>query len=168
MNISIIVAMDENGGIGKDNKLPWHLPEDLKRFKQITTGHAVAMGRKTFESIGKPLPNRTNIVLTRDNEFKAEGCFIAHTIEDAIRIAKSSGAQELFCIGGANVYDQFLSIADYIYVTQVVGTFDVDTYFIERPFKEKVESMSFEEVFPDEKNMYRMRFFKLCIKRDIY
>ncbi|GAA3412679.1 dihydrofolate reductase [Paenibacillus hodogayensis] len=126
--VSMIVAMDRNRLIGADNRLPWRLPADMAFFKQTTMGHPVLMGRKTYESIGKPLPGRLNIVLTRDPNFSAEGCEIARTVDEALRIA---GDRELFVIGGAQVYELFAPIAMKLYVTQVEGDFAGDTHFQE-------------------------------------
>lgn len=124
--LSIIAAIGDNRELGKDNKLLWHIPEDLKRFKTLTAGHTVIMGRKTYESIGKPLPNRTNIVITKDNTFTAPGCIITHSLEEAI---KQSSDTETFIIGGASIYQQAIDRADKLYLTKVKGTFDADTYF---------------------------------------
>lgn len=127
--ISIIAAMDENRGIGRGNKLLWHIPEDLKRFRELTRGHPVIMGRTTFESIGKSLPERTNIIVTRDTTYKAEGCLITHSLEDAIKLAKEKDRHELFIIGGGQIYAQALPSADKLYVTLVQGRYGADTFF---------------------------------------
>jgi dihydrofolate reductase len=124
--VSIIAAIGDNRELGKNNALLWHIPQDLKRFKTLTTGHTVIMGRKTYESIGKSLPNRTNIIITKDKEFTAPGCIIAHSLDEAIQ--KSQDA-EIFIIGGASVYQQAIDKADKLYLTKVKGTFDADTYF---------------------------------------
>ncbi|MEK7617825.1 MAG: dihydrofolate reductase [Patescibacteria group bacterium] len=130
--ISLIVAIAKNRAIGKDNKLLWYLPEDLKRFKKLTTGHAIIMGRKTFESIGKPLPNRTNIIVTRDPVYKAEGCFVAHSVEEAIYKAQSFEKNEIFIIGGGQIFEQALGLADKLYVTIVEKEYhDADSFFPE-------------------------------------
>jgi dihydrofolate reductase len=130
MKISIITAVSDNGIIGKDGKLPWVLPTDLKRFKEITTGHHIIMGRKTYESIGKPLPNRTNIVLTRNEKFKvAKDAKLVHSLDVALNIAKSAGETECFIIGGEHLYAQALPITDRIYMTTVHQEFDGDAKF---------------------------------------
>lgn|SRR3989338_4176521 len=137
MTISLIAAIDRNRVIGKDNSLPWKLPADMKRFKELTKGKPVIMGRATFESIGKPLPNRINIILTRDKNFKAEGCVVVHSVGDALKAAK--GHEEIMVIGGANVYSQFINIADKMYLTFIEGEFEGDAYFpeyVERKWKE--------------------------------
>src|SRR3989344_9590639 len=127
--ISLIVAIDSRGGIGKDNTIPLHISEDLKRFKKLTTGHPVIMGRKTFESIleyiGKPLPNRVNIVVTQNPDFKKEGIVISNSLEDAINKAKKSENREIFIIGGAHVFREVLEkgIVNRIYLTKVEGDF---------------------------------------------
>ncbi len=126
MRISIIVAMDANGVIGRDNALPWRLPEDLKRFKQLTMGHALVMGRRTFESIGRPLPGRKNIVVTRRRDFHPVGAVVAHSLDEALAAANGD---EVFIAGGGEVYRQALPLADRMYVTAVEGTHEGDTFF---------------------------------------
>src|SRR5690242_6914236 len=109
MKISLVVAMSENRVIGVDNHLPWHIPEDLKRFKKITSGHPIIMGRKTFESIGKPLPNRTNIIISRNKDYRAEGTITCHSLADAIHWASQApGNEEIFIIGGGEIFQQAL------------------------------------------------------------
>lgn len=132
MKISIIVAMAENRAIGYKNKLPWgRLPEDLKRFKEITLGHAIIMGRKTFESIGRALPGRKNIVITSDRNYalKAPGCTVTFSVDDAIEKAKSFSSDEIFVIGGAEIYKQFLPMAEKIYLTLVHKEWPGDAFF---------------------------------------
>ena len=159
--ISIIVALDKNRGIGKNNKIPWHIPEDLKHFKEITMGHPVIMGRKTFESIGRPLPDRTNIVVTRDVNFKAPGCTIVHSLDEAINKAKEI-VEEIFIIGGAEIFRQSIDKADKLYVTIIDKEFDVDTYFpdYEQKFmkvaevKQSNNDFSFQYIVLKRKNTY--------------
>jgi dihydrofolate reductase len=128
--ISIIVAIADNNAIGKDNKLLWHLPEDLKRFKRITLGHSVIMGKQTFYSLPRrPLQDRTNIVLTTNTAEFIDGCQMAHSIEDVINLCHEN--TENFIIGGASVYKQFLTIAQKLYITKVHASFDADTFFPE-------------------------------------
>ncbi len=129
MIVSLIVAIDENWGIGKDNRLPWHIPSDLRRFQQLTMGHHIIMGRKTYESIGKNLPGRQTIVLTRNPTIQSKECIIAHSMDEALNFAQKAGEKEVFIIGGGNVFEQVLPIADRIYLTIVHDTFEVDTYF---------------------------------------
>lgn len=124
--LSIIVAVADNGIIGDQNSLLWHIREDMLRFKRITTGHPVIMGRKTFESIGRPLPNRTNVVVSRQN-IEIEGCIVVHSLEEAI--TSFSGEEEIFIIGGAQIYEQALPLADKIYLTLVHRDYDGDTSF---------------------------------------
>ncbi len=129
MKISIIVAAARNNVIGRDGELPWRLPEDLKRFKQLTSGKPVIMGRLTYESIGKPLPDRKNIVLSTRNGLKIDGCDVVDTPDAAIRLA--GGAEEVMVIGGGGVYSQMLPMADRIYMTRINATVDGDTFFPE-------------------------------------
>lgn len=125
--ISIIVAIARNGVIGAGNSLIWHISEDLRRFKAITIGHPVVMGRKTYESIGRPLPNRTNVVITRQSDFKAEGCIVVHSLQEAIqRFAEN---EEVFIIGGGQIYAEALPLAKRIYLTEVDADYEGDTYF---------------------------------------
>ena len=131
--ISIIVALDKNKGIGIKNKIPWNIPADMKHFKKITKGHAVIMGQATFESIldyiGKPLPDRTNIVLTLDKSFHHDDCVICYSIPEALEKAKEFEKDEAFIIGGASIYKQMIQYSNKLYLTVVDGDFDVDTYF---------------------------------------
>lgn len=126
--INIIVAVAQNGVIGCHNRLIWHISEDLKRFKALTTGHPVVMGRKTYESIGRALPNRRNIVISRNTELKIEGVEVVDSLEKAIAMC---GAEDLFVIGGGEIYRAALPIADRLYLTQVAQSPDGDTFFPE-------------------------------------
>ena len=131
--VSIIVAIAENGVIGDKNTLLWNIKEDMRRFRTTTTGHPVVMGRKTFESIGRPLPKRTNVVITRgDNEF--EGCHVAHSLEEAVAMFPAD--EEVFIIGGAQIYKQALPLADKLYLTIVHRAYDGDTSFPEIDYSE--------------------------------
>lgn len=134
MKITIVVAIAENGMIGCANKLLWHIREDLKHFKRITTGGCVVMGRKTFESIGKALPNRRNVIISRNIEFKAEGCDIYSSLEEAFM--SLSSLSEIFIIGGGEIYRQVLPIADKIELTVIEKVFDGDTCFPEIEYSE--------------------------------
>lgn len=129
LSISIIVATARNGIIGRDGSLPWHLPDDLKRFKEITTGHTVVVGRKTFEAIGRPLPDREVVVLTRNRGFDAEDIQVIHSFEKAIALADER--EELFVAGGAEVYAHTLPLADRLYQTQVHADVEGDVSFPE-------------------------------------
>ncbi|MBC8868816.1 MAG: dihydrofolate reductase [Planctomycetes bacterium] len=129
MRISLIVAMSENRVIGRDGRLPWHLSADLRRFKRLTMGHHIIMGRKTFESIGRLLPGRITVVVTRQADYEADEALVAHDIDEAIRAAKSDN--EAFLIGGGELYRQALSAVDRIYLTQVHAQVEGDTLFPE-------------------------------------
>jgi dihydrofolate reductase len=129
--ITIIAAIAQNNALGKNNDLIWHLPADLKRFKQRTTGHYILMGRNTFESIGRPLPNRTTVIITRNENYAKEDCLIAHSLEDAIEMAKEE--EQVFIIGGAQVYENAIenNVADVLDITLVHEAFDADVFFPE-------------------------------------
>jgi len=136
MTVSLIVAVSDNGVIGKDNDLIWHLPKDMKFFKETTMGHHVIMGRKNFESIPhkyRPLPDRTNIIITRQSGYKAEGCIVVNSVEAALEIAKNNGENEPFIIGGGQIYEIALeeNLVDKIYLTKVHHSFEGDTFFPE-------------------------------------
>jgi dihydrofolate reductase len=157
--ISVIAAIGKNRELGKDNKLLWDIPEDMKRFRTLTSGHPIIMGRKTFESIGRVLPNRTNIIVTRNkqqviSEKKYEGTIIVESLEEAIGVGrKSSGKEEIFIIGGGQIFDQALPRADKLYLTIVDASFDADTFFPEYSMftkvigKEEHEFEGFKYVF---------------------
>ena len=127
MIISIIAAMAENRVIGRDGAIPWDIPDDRRRFRELTMGHPIIMGRKTFESIGRPLPGRRNIILTRLREYRREGCCVVHSLADAL--AAAGGAEEVFICGGEELYRQALPLADRIYLTVVHGCCAGDAYF---------------------------------------
>lgn len=124
--VSIIVAVAENGVIGDKNALLWHISEDLKNFKSVTSGHPVVMGRKTYESLGRPLPNRTNVVVTRQ-EMEIPGCRVAHSLEEAVALFPAE--EEVFVIGGAQIYAQALPLAGRFYLTRVFHAYEGDTHF---------------------------------------
>ncbi len=155
MRLSIIVAMDDNQLIGKDNTLPWHLPADLGYFKKTTTGKTVLMGRKTYESIGKPLPNRRNVIVSRNSEFKAEGCEIVDSIDAALNLAKNDN--EVMVMGGASFYEQMLPSADRLYITRIDGKYDGDAHFPKFDIEEFIE-VSRESHSPDDKNPHTYHF----------
>ena len=129
MEISIIAAIDENFGIGLEGRLPWSLPSDLKRFKKITLGHTVLMGRKTYESIGRPLPGRTMLVLTRQKDFHPAGCLTVQSLEEGIEMAQKNGENELFIIGGGQVYRQAYPLCHRLYLTRVQTRVNTDVQF---------------------------------------
>lgn len=126
--ISLIVAHDLNRVIGKDNKMPWHIPNELAYFKEKTMGKAIVMGRNTFESIGRPLPGRLNIVITRNPEYEHQGVTVVHSIKEAIKIAKKHH-EEVMIIGGEQIFKEVLPYADLIYVTLIQQDYEGDTYF---------------------------------------
>ena len=129
MIVSLIVAMDKNQGIGKDNSIPWHLSSDLQRFKKLTMGRYLIVGRKTFESIGKPLTGRKMVVVTRNPNYQASGCLVAHSLQEAIEIARSSGEDEVFIGGGAELFSEAIKYADRIYITEVHAITDANIFF---------------------------------------
>jgi len=129
MTVSIIAAIGRNRELGKNNKLLWNIGEDLKHFKTTTNGHAVIMGRKTHESIGRVLPKRINIVITRDANYKSGGCEICSSLDEALKLAEKRGEKEAFVIGGGEVYKQAISLADKLYLTIIDASFDADTFF---------------------------------------
>jgi dihydrofolate reductase len=127
--LSIIVALAKNRTIGVNNTLPWRCPEDLKHFKTLTMGHHMIMGRKTFDSIGKPLPGRTTVVVTRNTDLKIAGCVIAHSLNEAI--AACAGDENVFIVGGAELYRQAISVADMLYITEIQQDVEGDAHFPE-------------------------------------
>lgn len=127
MRLSLIAAMAKNRVIGHHNRLPWHLPADLRRFKQITLGKPIVMGRRTFESIGRPLPGRKNIILTAEEHYQPKGCTVVHSMEEVLR--EAGGADELMVIGGASLYVLFLPHADRLYLTLIGADYEGDTFF---------------------------------------
>ncbi len=155
--ITIIAAIANNNALGKDNDLIWHLPADLKRFKKVTSGHHILMGRNTFESIGKPLPNRTTVIITRNSDYKAEGCIVVDSIEKAIEVAKED--EQIFIIGGAQIYKQTIAsnLVDQLDITKVHHAFDADVYFpeIDTAIWKEVSKEDFDS---DEKNKYNYSF----------
>lgn len=163
--ISIIVAVAENGVIGKDNQLLWRLSDDLKQFKALTSGHAIIMGRKTFDSIGKPLPKRTNIVITRQDKVSEDtSVLVANSIERAVEMAKElKGDDEIFIIGGGNIYEQSLAITDKVYLTEVKTTIDGDTYFPALS-EDEWEEISRKPYQKNEKNEYDFDVVELVRK----
>ena len=154
MIISAIVAMSRQRVIGKDNQIPWYLPADLKYFKKTTLHHHVIMGRKTFQSIGRPLPKRTNIVLTRDLFFAASSCLVAHSADQALNIAIDNGASEVFIIGGGEIYEMFMPFLDKIYLTEVeIDVMDGTATFPEINPLEWIKTWE-EKHEPDDRNPY--------------
>ncbi len=154
---ALVVAASTNNAIGKDNKLLWHLPNDLKFFKNTTWGFPVIMGRKTFEAVNKPLPGRTNIVITRKDDWKAEGVINAVDLEDAMVKARETNANQIFIIGGGEIYQQSMAFGDTIYLTRVHAVLDGDTFFpvIDAKHWELVSNEDFQA---DEKHAYAYSF----------
>jgi dihydrofolate reductase len=148
--INIIVAASLNNVIGKDNKLIWRQSSDLKRFKELTWGKTVVMGRKTYDSIGKPLPNRRNIVITRQN-IEITGCEVVHSLEDALKLD-----DEIFILGGGEIYKKSIILADRVYLTRILSEVEGDTYFPQLDDEWKEESK--ESFFKDEKNQFDFQF----------
>ena len=157
MTISFIVAVSENNVIGKDNKLPWRLPMDMKYFKNATWAMPVIMGRKSFESLGRPLTGRKNIVITRNANWKASGVETVQSIDQAITLAAQTDAKEIFITGGSEIFRAALPSADRIYLTRIHANFDGDTFFPELNEGEW-KMVSSKECEPDEKNQYAMSF----------
>lgn len=161
--ISLIAAMDKNRVIGVENKLPWHLPVDLKFFKDKTMGHHVIMGRKTFESVGKPLPGRMNVIVTRQAGYKVAGAHVVHSLDAAVMMSR--GDDEAFIVGGADIYVQSLDFADRVYLTEVDLTVPHgDAYFPELD-SAKWELAEKRVHKPDEKNKYACTFLTYVKKR---
>ena len=154
--LTIIAAVSENNALGKDNQLLWHLPEDFKRFKTLTSGHYIVMGRKTFKSFPKPLPNRTHIIITRQNDYQApDGCIVVSSLEKAMALCPAN--EEAFVIGGGEIYQQAINIVDKIDVTRVHTTIDADTFFPE--IDTNIWKLVFEEFHPkDEKHAFDFTF----------
>ena len=157
MKISIVVAIGANNAIGKDNQLLWRLPNDLKHFKQITSGHTIIMGRKTYYSVGKPLPNRRNIVITRQN-INIEGCEVVNSLDAALGLCANE--PEIFIVGGAEIYKQAIHVTNCIYLTIVHQSFEGDTYFPEIKADDWKESER-EDHQPDEKHQFSYSFITL-------
>lgn len=156
--INIIVAIDQNRVIGHENQLPWHLPADLRHFKNLTMGHVIIMGRKTYDSIGKALPGRTNIIITRNPVFKASDAKIYHNIQIAFQ--DYAQAPEIFIIGGAQLFEETFSLTQRLYVTKIHAAFKGDTYF--PAYDEKTWQMTQQQSFkPDQKNKYSYEFLTL-------
>lgn len=154
--ISLLVAMDKNNVIGKDNTLPWHLPADLAYFKKVTMGHPIVMGRKTFDSIGRALPGRENIVITRDVNYHAEGITVIHSIDEILSM-RDKTENEIFVIGGAEIFNAILPYSDRLYITEIEAEFEGDTYF--PTFDRSAWKLISEEKGPkNEKNPYDYSF----------
>jgi dihydrofolate reductase len=152
MTISIIVAAALNNVIGKTGGIPWYLPADQARFREITTGHPIIMGRRTHESIGRPLPGRTNIIVTHDINYRADGCIVTASLEEALKEARKQKSDEIFIIGGGIIYEQAMAATDKIYMTRVIAEIEGDIIF---NFDEKTWKKIFSEKHSkDERNEY--------------
>ena len=155
--ITLIAAISTNNALGKDNDLIWRLPADLKRFKKVTSGHPILMGRNTFESIGKPLPNRRSIIITRNTSYKKEGCDVVHSLEEAINLIKDQ--KNAFIIGGAQIYKEAIEkkLVDQLDITKVHQNFDADVFFptIDLALWKEISEETF---LPDDKNQYTYSF----------
>lgn len=153
--IILIAAVAENNALGKNNDLLWHLPKDFKRFKEITSGHHIIMGRKTFESFPKPLPNRTHVIITRQKEYVCEGCIVVQDLEKAIAVCPKN--DDIFVIGGGEIYSQSIHLADQLDITRVHHSFEADVYFPE--IDPKIWELTSEVFNPkDEKHLYDYTF----------
>ena len=149
--------MDRSGGIGKDNQVPWHLSDDLRRFKRLTMDHHLIMGRKTHQSIGRPLPGRTNVVLSHNPNFKVQGGLTANSLEEALTLVEERGENEVFIIGGGEIFEQSISIADRIYLTRVDALVDCDVFFPKINQSEWVVTMTISHT-ADHRNQHSFVF----------
>lgn len=156
--VSIIVAHDDRLGIGANNRLLWHIKKDLKRFKKLTLGHPIIMGRKTYQSIAQPLPGRTNIIVTRNPRFQASGCLKVDSLIKAIDLAKTKDSQEIFIIGGADIYRQALAqnLVDKLYITHIKGDYQAQLFFPAYPQFNQIVSQSF-----DQEGQYSFKYIEL-------
>lgn len=153
--ITVIAAVAENNALGKENQLLWHLPDDFKRFKSLTSGHYIIMGRKTFESFPKPLPNRTHVIISRQANYQPEGCTVVNSLEQALEACPKT--EEVFIIGGGEIYKQSIAVADKLDLTKVHASFEADTHFPEVDLSEW--QLVFEEHHPkDERHDYAFTF----------
>lgn len=153
--ITVIAAVAENNALGKENQLLWHLPDDFKRFKTLTSGHYIIMGRKTFESFPKPLPNRTHVIISRQANYQPEGCIVVNSLEQAIEACPKT--EEVFIIGGGEIYRQSIAVADKLDLTKVHATFEADTHFPEIDLSQW--QLVFEEYHPkDERHDFAFTF----------
>ena len=153
--ITVIAAVAENNALGKENQLLWHLPDDFKRFKTLTSGHYIIMGRKTFESFPKPLPNRTHVIISRQANYQPEGCIVVNSLEQAIEACPKT--EEVFIIGGGEIYRQSIAVADKLDLTKVHATFEADTHFPEIDLSQW--QLVFEEYHPkDERHDFDFTF----------
>ena len=160
MIVSLIVAVSENGVIGKDGRVPWRLSADLKHFKQVTMGHHLILGRVTYESIGKPLPGRKMVIVTRNPEYEAPGCVVVNSLDEALELARKAQETEAFIGGGTSIYTEALPYTDRMYYTQVHAEVEGDTYFPEFDVEQWDEVDSWQHA-ADEKNDYSFTMWVL-------
>ena len=160
--IILIAAVSKNNEIGKNNQLLWHLPDDFKRFKTLTTGHYIIMGRKTFESFPKPLPNRTHIIISRQKNYAVENCIVVSSLEEAIKVCPKN--EDIYIIGGGEIYKQSIDFADKLEITVVDHDFEADTFFPE--IDENKWKVDFEEFHPkDERHLYDFTFLTYILRK---
>jgi len=160
--IILIAAISRNNEIGKSNQLLWHLPDDFKRFKTLTTGHYIIMGRKTFESFPKPLPNRTHIIITRQKNYAVENCIVVPSLEEALKVCPKN--EDIYIIGGGEIYKQSIDFADKLEITLVDNDFEADTFFPE--IDENKWKLDFEEFHPkDERHLYDFTFLTYILRK---
>ena len=160
--IILIAAISKNNEIGKSNQLLWHLPDDFKRFKTLTTGHYIIMGRKTFESFPKPLPNRTHIIITRQKNYAVENCIVVPSLEEALKVCPKN--EDIYIIGGGEIYKQSIDFADKLEITLVDNDFEADTFFPE--IDENKWKLDFEEFHPkDERHLYDFTFLTYILRK---
>ena len=160
--IILIAAISKNNEIGKNNQLLWHLPDDFKRFKTLTTGHYIIMGRKTFESFPKPLPNRTHIIISRQKNYAVENCIVVSSLEEAIKVCPKN--EDIYIIGGGEIYKQSIDFADKLEITVVDHDFEADTFFPE--IDENKWKVDFEEFHPkDERHLYDFTFLTYILRK---
>ena len=161
MKITLVAAIASNNVIGKENSLPWNIPEDLKRFKQMTSGHTILMGRKTFDSIGRPLPNRQNIVMTKDENFEQEGIKVINDFDEALELIKESN-EDVFVIGGSKIYELFEPVANSLAITRILKEFEGDAFFPDINWE--LWHIEKEENFFDEKSKIECKLIEYSKK----
>ena len=161
MKITLVAAIASNNVIGKENSLPWNIPEDLKRFKQMTSGHTILMGRKTFDSIGRPLPNRQNIVMTKDENFEREGIKVINDFDEALELIKESN-EDVFVIGGSKIYELFEPVANTLAITRILKDFEGDAFFPDINWE--LWQIEKEENFFDEKSKIECKLIEYSKK----
>jgi dihydrofolate reductase len=161
MKITLVAAIASNNVIGKENSLPWNIPEDLKRFKQMTSGHTILMGRKTFDSIGRPLPNRQNIVMTKDENFEREGIKVINDFDEALELIKESN-EDVFVIGGSKIYELFEPVANSLAITRILKDFEGDAFFPDINWN--LWQIEKEEKFFDEKSKIECKLIEYSKK----